>query len=60
MTAVVETARIPAGRRERDPRRCRLPGTRPAGYLRAELAKPEDAALLRVPEIDAQQRPCEQ
>ena len=31
-----------------------------AAYLRAELAKPEDERLLRVPEIDAQQRPYEQ
>ncbi len=28
-----------------------------AAYLRAELAKPEDERLLRVPELDAQQRP---
>ena len=31
-----------------------------AAYLRAELAKPESERLLRVPEIDAQQRPYEQ
>ncbi|MGH6897146.1 MAG: tetratricopeptide repeat protein [Geminicoccaceae bacterium] len=31
-----------------------------AAYLRAELAKPEDERLLRVPELDAQQRPYEQ
>jgi hypothetical protein len=36
------------------------PGSRPAAYLRAGLAKPEDERLLRVPEIDAQQRPYEQ
>ena len=31
-----------------------------AAYLRAELAKPEGERLLRVPELDAQQRPYEQ
>jgi tetratricopeptide (TPR) repeat protein len=31
-----------------------------AAYLRAELAKPESERLLRVPEVDAQQRPYEQ
>ena len=31
-----------------------------ARYLRAELAKPEGERLLRVPEIDAQQRPYQQ
>jgi hypothetical protein len=31
-----------------------------ARYLRAELAKPQDERVLRVPEIDAQQRPYEQ
>jgi tetratricopeptide (TPR) repeat protein len=31
-----------------------------AAYLRAELAKPESERLLRVPEIDAQQRPYKQ
>lgn len=31
-----------------------------ARYLRAELAKPEDQRLLRVPEVDAQQRPYKQ
>ncbi|HZD26562.1 MAG TPA: tetratricopeptide repeat protein [Alphaproteobacteria bacterium] len=31
-----------------------------AAYLRAELAKPEGERLLRVPEIDQQQRPYEQ
>jgi tetratricopeptide (TPR) repeat protein len=31
-----------------------------ARYLRAELAKPEDERLLRVPEVDAQQRPYKQ
>lgn len=29
-------------------------------YLRAELQKPEDERLLRVPEVDAEQRPYEQ
>lgn len=31
-----------------------------ARYLRAELAKPEDERLLRVPELDRQQRPYQQ
>ena len=31
-----------------------------AAYLRAELAKPEAERVLRVPEIDAQQRPYKQ
>ena len=31
-----------------------------ANYLRAELAKPEAERVLRVPEIDAQQRPYQQ
>ena len=31
-----------------------------AAYLRAELAKPEDERLLRVPEVDEQQWPCKQ
>jgi tetratricopeptide (TPR) repeat protein len=31
-----------------------------ARYLRAELAKPEDKRLLRVPEVDQQQRPYKQ
>jgi tetratricopeptide (TPR) repeat protein len=31
-----------------------------AAYLRAELAKPESERVLRVPEIDAQQRPYKQ
>lgn len=31
-----------------------------ARYLRAELAKPEDERLLRVPEVDAAQRPYQQ
>jgi tetratricopeptide (TPR) repeat protein len=31
-----------------------------ARYLRAELAKPEDERLLRMPEVDAQQRPYQQ
>ena len=31
-----------------------------AAYLRAELGKPESERLLRVPDIDAQQRPYEQ
>ena len=31
-----------------------------AAYLRAELAKPPSERLLRMPEIDAQQRPYEQ
>jgi hypothetical protein len=31
-----------------------------AAYLRAELAKPESERLLRVPELDRQQRPYEQ
>ncbi|MFP6758442.1 MAG: tetratricopeptide repeat protein [Alphaproteobacteria bacterium] len=30
------------------------------GYLRAELAKPEDERVLRVPEEDAEQRPYQQ
>ena len=31
-----------------------------AAYLRAELAKPEDERVLRVPELDQQQRPYKQ
>ncbi|HSA80622.1 MAG TPA: tetratricopeptide repeat protein [Geminicoccaceae bacterium] len=31
-----------------------------AAYLRAELAKPEAERVLRIPEIDAQQRPYQQ
>jgi tetratricopeptide (TPR) repeat protein len=31
-----------------------------AAYLRAELAKPESERVLRVPELDAQQRPYKQ
>jgi tetratricopeptide (TPR) repeat protein len=31
-----------------------------AAYLRAELAKPESERVLRIPEIDAQQRPYKQ
>jgi hypothetical protein len=31
-----------------------------AEYLRAELAKPEEQRLLRVPQIDARQRPYPQ
>jgi tetratricopeptide (TPR) repeat protein len=31
-----------------------------AAYLRAELAKPEGERLLRIPELDQQQRPYEQ
>jgi len=31
-----------------------------AAYLRAELAKPADERVLRIPEIDAQQRPYKQ
>jgi hypothetical protein len=31
-----------------------------ARYLRAELAKPEAERVLRVPQIDAQQRPYQQ
>jgi tetratricopeptide (TPR) repeat protein len=31
-----------------------------AAYLRAELAKPEAERVLRIPELDAQQRPYQQ